>query len=90
MCLPFQPHGEYTVVGGVIFVIIPNNRCNIKTGDLERGLARIMMNRATGRDMVRKKVFDFVGYFDERMISSTSFQCIIFTDSINSFVFWDL
>jgi hypothetical protein len=61
--LPFKPHGEYTVVGGVIFVIIPNNRCNIKTGDLERGLARIMMNRATGRDMVRKKVFDFVGYF---------------------------
>ena len=49
MCLPFQPHGEYTVVGGVIVVIIPNNRCNIKTGDLERGLARIMMNRATGR-----------------------------------------
>ncbi len=63
MVLPFKPHGEYTVVGGVIFVIIPNNRCNIKTGDLERGLARIMMNRATGRDMVRKKVFDFVGYF---------------------------
>jgi hypothetical protein len=63
VCLPFQPHGEYTVVGGVIVVIIPNNRYNIKTGDLERGLARIMMNRATGRDMVRKKVFDFVGYF---------------------------